>query len=85
MVDPLTALLVAFAITLVSVILFAPQRGYYWRIQRVRRQGGRVLLEDALKDKGGVYSKGEDWGEYVLVDGEDGAHVSVGRHVDGGG
>lgn len=49
MVDPLTALLVAFAITLVSVILFAPQRGYYWRIQRVRRQGGRVQLEDALK------------------------------------
>ena len=28
-----------------------------------------LLLEDALKDKGGVYSKGEDWGEYVLVDG----------------
>ena len=27
------------------------------------------LLEDALKEKGGVYSKGEDWGEYVLVDG----------------
>ena len=27
------------------------------------------MLEDALKEKGGVYSKGEDWSEYVLVDG----------------
>jgi putative intracellular protease/amidase len=27
------------------------------------------LLEDALKEKGGIYSKGDDWSEYVLVDG----------------
>lgn len=28
------------------------------------------LLEDRLKEKGGVYSKGEDWSSYVLVDGK---------------
>lgn len=27
------------------------------------------LLEDVLKEKGGLYSKGEDWASYVLVDG----------------
>ncbi len=49
MADPLTALFVAIAIALVAALLFWPQRGYYWQTQRVRRQGGRVLLEDALK------------------------------------
>jgi putative intracellular protease/amidase len=28
------------------------------------------LLEDSLKEKGGLYSKGDDWGSYVLVDGK---------------
>ena len=28
------------------------------------------LLEDRLKENGGVYSKGEDWSSYVLVDGK---------------
>jgi len=27
------------------------------------------LLEDMLKEKGGAYEKGEDWGEYVVEDG----------------
>ena len=27
------------------------------------------LVEDELKAKGGVYSKGPDWGPYVIVDG----------------
>lgn len=27
------------------------------------------LVEDMLKDNGGIYSKGDDWAEYVLVDG----------------
>ncbi|MFC3626906.1 type 1 glutamine amidotransferase domain-containing protein [Vogesella amnigena] len=28
-----------------------------------------LLLEDSLKEKGAVYSKGPDWGEYVVEDG----------------
>tara|TARA_R110001606_G_scaffold399268_1_gene583178 strand:- start:78945 stop:79610 length:666 start_codon:yes stop_codon:yes gene_type:complete len=28
------------------------------------------LLEDSLKEKGGLYSKGDDWGSFVLVDGK---------------
>tara|TARA_R110000822_G_scaffold49716_16_gene130305 strand:- start:3725 stop:4402 length:678 start_codon:yes stop_codon:yes gene_type:complete len=28
------------------------------------------LLEDSLKEKGGVYSKGDDWASYVRVDGK---------------
>lgn len=28
------------------------------------------LLEDSLKDKGGIYSKGEDWASHVRVDGK---------------
>lgn len=28
------------------------------------------LLEDRLKEKGGIYSKGEDWSSFVLVDGK---------------
>lgn len=28
------------------------------------------LLEDRLKEQGGVYSQGEDWSSYVLVDGK---------------
>jgi putative intracellular protease/amidase len=27
------------------------------------------LVEDMLKEKGGVYSKGADWASYVLTDG----------------
>ena len=27
------------------------------------------LVEDMLKKNGGIYSKGDDWAEYVLVDG----------------
>ncbi|WP_341849953.1 type 1 glutamine amidotransferase domain-containing protein [Christiangramia oceanisediminis] len=27
------------------------------------------LVEDMLKENGGIYSKGDDWAEYVLVDG----------------
>lgn len=27
------------------------------------------LVEDVLKEKGGIYSKGEDWGSYVVIDG----------------
>lgn len=49
MVDPLAALVVAFVISLAAAFLFWPQSGTYWRVQRVRRQGGRVVLEDALK------------------------------------
>jgi putative intracellular protease/amidase len=28
------------------------------------------LLEDSLKEKGGVNSKGDDWASYVRVDGK---------------
>jgi putative intracellular protease/amidase len=27
------------------------------------------LVEDVLKEKGGIYSKGDDWGSYVVTDG----------------
>jgi putative intracellular protease/amidase len=27
------------------------------------------LLEDALKERGGLYEKGEDWGPFVVTDG----------------
>ncbi|MGK0378496.1 MAG: putative intracellular protease/amidase [Patiriisocius sp.] len=27
------------------------------------------LVEDILQENGGIYSKGEDWAEYVLQDG----------------
>ena len=49
MADPVTALVVAFALAAIAAFLFWPHRGYYWRAQRVRRLGGRALLEDALK------------------------------------
>ncbi len=49
MPDPLISLLVAFAITLVALWLFRPDRGLFWRWRRTRQLTDRVLREDALK------------------------------------
>ncbi len=49
MVDPLTALLVAAAVAALTVFLFWPERGLYFRWQKARRMTERVLIEDALK------------------------------------
>lgn len=49
MPNPLISLLVAFAITLLAVWFFRPERGLFWRWQRSRRMTERVFEEDALK------------------------------------
>ncbi len=49
MVNPLFALLVAAAITALSVIIFTPERGFFWKWQHTREMSERVLREDALK------------------------------------
>jgi DtxR family Mn-dependent transcriptional regulator len=49
MPDPLTSLLVAAVIAGAGLLVFWPERGLYWRWQRVRRTTERVLIEDALK------------------------------------
>ncbi len=47
--DPLLAITVFIAISLVAVLVFLPRRGLYARWRRVRRLSERALLEDALK------------------------------------
>ena len=49
MIDPLTALLVAFALIGLAAILFFPNRGVVQRWRRARQQSERILVEDALK------------------------------------
>lgn len=49
MFDPLISLIVAAIITIVTLWLFRPDRGWFWRWQRSREMTGRVLREDALK------------------------------------
>lgn len=34
------------------------------------------MVEDILKEKGGIYSKGPDWGPYALEDG----HILTGQN-----
>lgn len=49
MVDPVTALVVAGVATLVSAVLFWPERGLVARFVRGLQSTERVLVEDALK------------------------------------
>ena len=49
MPDPLIALLIATAITLVLLWFFRPERGLFWRWQRGLELTSKVLQEDALK------------------------------------
>jgi DtxR family Mn-dependent transcriptional regulator len=46
---PLQALLIAALLLLAGGALFWPEHGYFWRFQQLRRMGGRILIEDALK------------------------------------
>lgn len=49
MPDPLTSLLAAALIAGTGLLVFWPERGLYWRLQRARGMTERVLIEDALK------------------------------------
>lgn len=49
MYNPLIALLIGTAVTAVLLLLFWPERGWYWRWQQTRGLTQRVLTEDALK------------------------------------
>ena len=49
MPDPLIFLLVAAVLAAVGLVIFWPERGFFWRWQRARRITQRVLREDALK------------------------------------
>lgn len=49
MPDPLISLLVGLFISVLVLALFWPDRGLFFRLQRMRRMTSRVLLEDALK------------------------------------
>lgn len=49
MVDPLVALLSGIGVILLSALIFWPQSGLLWRIQRRGLVTEKVLIEDALK------------------------------------
>ncbi|MBC8506342.1 MAG: metal-dependent transcriptional regulator [Anaerolineales bacterium] len=49
MPDPLISLIIAALLTIVSVWVFRPESGVFWRWQRARKTTARVLREDALK------------------------------------
>lgn len=49
MIDPLFALLVAIALTAVTMIIFWPEKGIYATYRNAKRNTSRVLIEDALK------------------------------------
>jgi DtxR family Mn-dependent transcriptional regulator len=47
--DPLISLIIAGLLTVVGVLLFWPDRGFFWSWQRARQTTEQVLIEDALK------------------------------------
>jgi DtxR family Mn-dependent transcriptional regulator len=49
MVDPLIALLIGIGVIFVSVLIFWPDSGLLWRLQKRRELTDKVLIEDALK------------------------------------
>jgi DtxR family Mn-dependent transcriptional regulator len=49
MVDPLTALMIAFFVAAIAFWLFWPEKGLFWRWQHARQMTRRVLIEDTLK------------------------------------
>ncbi len=49
MVNPLTALLLGFAVLGLLFLFFRPSKGYIWQWQRAFQNTGRALLENALK------------------------------------
>jgi len=49
MVDPLIALLIGIGVIVVSVLIFWPESGLFWRLQKRRELTDKVLIEDTLK------------------------------------
>ena len=49
MVEPTHALFITALLLLIGGFVFWPDRGYFWRWQKLRRLSERVLIEDALK------------------------------------
>jgi DtxR family Mn-dependent transcriptional regulator len=49
MPDPLVSLLIAAVIAAIGLVVFWPERGFFWRWQQAREMTERVLIEDALK------------------------------------
>ncbi len=49
MTNPLTALLLGAALTIIGLLIFWPEKGLYWRWKRISQITDRVLVEDALK------------------------------------
>ncbi|OGU77624.1 MAG: hypothetical protein A2V93_01210 [Ignavibacteria bacterium RBG_16_34_14] len=49
MIDPLFALLIAFAFSGILAVLFWPAKGIYATYKKAKRNTSRVLIEDALK------------------------------------
>jgi len=49
MIDPLLALLIAFAFIAIFAVLFWPTKGIYATYKKAKRSTSRVLIEDALK------------------------------------
>jgi len=47
--DPLISLIIAGLLTVVGMLLFWPDRGFFWSWQQARQTTQQVLIEDALK------------------------------------
>ena len=49
MIDPLVALLFGIGVMLIAGLVFWPQSGFFWRLQKRQELTEKVLIEDALK------------------------------------
>ncbi len=49
MIDPLFALLIGIGVLLAAGLMFWPQSGLFWRLQKRRELTEKVLIEDTLK------------------------------------
>ena len=65
--DPLLSLLLAAALVLMGLALFAPNHGLLSRWRRTRRYSERALLEDALKHLQHFESHGQSSGLHTLA------------------
>lgn len=49
MIDPIYALIIFFAVLIILLVLFFPEKGIFTRWKKIKSQTSRVLIEDALK------------------------------------
>ncbi|MDP3581990.1 MAG: iron dependent repressor, metal binding and dimerization domain protein [Ignavibacteria bacterium] len=49
MIDPIYALIIFFAVLIILLVLFFPEKGIITRWKKIKSQTDRVLIEDALK------------------------------------